>query len=148
MTRREIAKELIRRNNPELAREVLAALPEEDYGEGASFSAISLALDRVKAKWTAKGWVCKSIDLGGLNLIRLPKFKSVDGTLDVSHNKLETLAGCPEKVDVFYCNNNKLTTLVGCPKKVNKEFFCGNNKKKFSEEDVKKVCKVGGKIWT
>ena len=41
----------------------------------------------------------------------------------------------------FYCDNNQLVSLEGCPFSVG-GFYCRNNKKQFSEEEVKRVCKV------
>jgi hypothetical protein len=48
----------------------------------------------------------------------------------------------------FSCSNNQLTSLEGSPKEVGGDFFCKNNKIKFTEEDVRKVCKVKGRIYT
>jgi len=42
---------------------------------------------------------------------------------------------------------NQLTSLVGAPEKVGGSFYCGNNAVKFTEEDVKAVCDVKGKIY-
>jgi hypothetical protein len=47
----------------------------------------------------------------------------------------------------FYCSSNQLVSLEGCPREVGGWFDCRNNKKKFSEEDVKRVCKVKGEIY-
>jgi len=49
----------------------------------------------------------------------------------------------PKKVGGdFYCNMNKLTSLIGAPEYVNHSFYCGKNIKKFTEKDVRAVCKV------
>ena len=46
----------------------------------------------------------------------------------------------------FYCDYNQLTSLEGCPSTVGGSFLCGNNKKRFSEKEVRKYCKVNGNI--
>ena len=46
----------------------------------------------------------------------------------------------------FICADNKLTSLEGCPRKVGQNFDCLRNKKKFTLSDVKRYCKVHGKI--
>lgn len=81
---------------------------------------------------------------------------------------LVSLKGCPEKVEMFVCRqNNKLKSLKGCPKIVEKDFicvecdnikslsgfpkqvanmyilFCG---KKFTEDEIQKVCNVKNNI--
>ena len=47
----------------------------------------------------------------------------------------------------FYCNDNKLTSLQGAPKYVGGSFWCQNNTKKFTEEEVRAVCNVKGRIY-
>lgn len=47
----------------------------------------------------------------------------------------------------FDCSNNNLTSLEGAPYRVGCEFYCNDNKKKFTEDYVKKVCKVYGYIF-
>lgn len=81
---------------------------------------------------------------------------------------LVSLKGCPEKVGSFICRqNNKLKSLEGCPKIITGTFLCvecDNIKsvagfpkqaddvyllccgKKFTEEEIQKVCKVKNKI--
>lgn len=51
-----------------------------------------------------------------------------------------------EYIPVAYCADNKLTSLEGCPRKVGQNFDCLRNKKKFTLSDVKRYCKVHGKI--
>ena len=64
-------------------------------------------------------------------------------------DSLNTLEGAPKKVGEFFsCNNCKsLKSLEGAPKEVGKEFYCLNCGTQFTEKDVKKVCKVKGKIY-
>ena len=87
--------------------------------------------------------------LDGLDLEKIPlKFGKVDGNFHCSYNKLTSLEGCPEEVvDIFSCSNNNLTSLKGSPEFVGKTFYCYSNKVRFTEEDVKKVCKVKGLIY-
>ena len=62
-------------------------------------------------------------------------------------NKLTSLKGAPQSVGgCFLCLTNKLTSLEGAPKTVGGNFDCSRNTKKFTEEDVKAVSKVKGKI--
>lgn len=71
--------------------------------------------------------VTGSVDLSKLGLAELPvTFTSVSGD--------------------FHCADNKLTSLEGCPRKVGQNFYCLRNKKKFTLSDVKRYCKVHGKI--
>ena len=57
---------------------------------------------------------------------------------------LESLEGCPQEVGgSFYCNDcPNLKSLKGCPQKVGSSFYCWDCGKQFTEDDVKKVCKV------
>lgn len=81
---------------------------------------------------------------------------------------LESLKGCPKKVQLFVCRkNNKLKSLKGCPKIITGPFYCiecDNIKtlagfpkqvedvyflccgKKFTEDEIQKVCNVKNKI--
>ena len=62
-------------------------------------------------------------------------------------NDLISLEGAPKKLGGnFYCDYNKLTTLKGAPKEIGGEFKCNKNSTQFTEDDVRKVCDVGGKI--
>ena len=69
--------------------------------------------------------------------------KKVGKVFDCSSNKLTSLEGAPREVgESFHCNNNKLNSLKGAPREVGGGFFCKNNTTKFTEDDVRKVCKV------
>ena len=62
-------------------------------------------------------------------------------------NKLTTLVGAPERVGwSFDCSHNNLTTLEGAPRKIGGAFFCNSNKTQFTEDDVRRVCKVKHEI--
>jgi len=74
-----------------------------------------------------------------------PKF--VGGSFDCHDNQLTTLKGAPERVDgSFYCYNNQLTSLEGAPKYVGGNFDCSPNPKHFTEEEVRKLIDVRGKV--
>ena len=74
--------------------------------------------------------------------------ETVDGDFRCSKNQLTSLEGGPRTVGgYFWCSHNQLTSLDGCPKTVNGDFRCAHNKKKFTREEVKKVCNVKGKIY-
>ena len=61
---------------------------------------------------------------------------------------LTSLEGAPEKVDEdFYCSYcNSLKSLEGAPKEVGRTFCCVDCGSKFTQEDVKKVSNVKGRI--
>ena len=62
-------------------------------------------------------------------------------------NQLTNLEGAPKEVGRnFYCSNNKLTSLEGAPQKVGGNFVCSNNTKRFTEEEVRAVCNVKGRV--
>lgn len=67
------------------------------------------------------------VNLAGFGLTRLPfRFGNVSGYFD--------------------CSYNKLTSLRGNPKTVGREFACNGNSVKFSENQVRAVCDVGGNV--
>ena len=92
------------------------------------------------------------------------QFGVVKGAFNCSYNQLTSLKGAPKKVDGnfnctynelisledapiivrgdFVCNHNRLTTLKGAPKSVGGSFECYHNHTQFTEDDVRKVCKV------
>jgi len=75
--------------------------------------------------------------------------KSVGGSFFCNNNMLSSLTGAPETVgDTFYCQHNELKSLKGAPKTVGGNFYCYYNPGLFSERQIKRVCKVGGSIWT
>ena len=62
---------------------------------------------------------------------------------------LTTLEGAPTTVDwSFYCSNcTSLTSLEGAPNTVGEDFYCKNTGRKFTVEEVRKHCNVGGMIY-
>jgi hypothetical protein len=74
--------------------------------------------------------------------------EELDGNFYCSNNKLTSLYGSPKKVKGgFYCRSNRLTSLEGAPKVVGGDFFCNFNPVKFTTDDVRKICNVGGGIY-
>ena len=77
------------------------------------------------------------------------KFGKVKGyfSLDGCTN-LISLKNCPDKIESsFYCNNcSQLVSLEGCPKEVGENFMIRRSKKKFTETEIRKKCKVHLKI--
>lgn len=91
-----------------------------------------------------------NINLSRSNLTVLPHLQdvSITGVFNCASNNLLSLIGCPKEVGSdFYCSNNELTSLEGAPKEVKGIFACGDNKVKFTEEQVRAVCKVGQKVY-
>ena len=100
--------------------------------------------------------ILKDISVGGhffchnnklTSLINAPK--SVDGVFLCSNNKLTSLKGSSVSVGIinFDCSFNNLTSLIGAPTYVGGSFSCGFNDIKFTEEQVRAVCDVKGKIF-
>lgn len=95
-----------------------------------------------------------SVDISGFDgsptesLKRLPlNFRKVTGNFQCRYNNLTTLKGAPIEVGRdFGCDVNNLTSLEHAPKKVGRNFWCGHNKKQFTENDVRNVTKVEGRI--
>jgi len=78
----------------------------------------------------------------------LVQFKRVGGSFDCGDNKLTSLQGAPQEVgEDFSCSYNKLTSLEGAPQEVGGDFHCSDNAVQFTEDDVREVCKVKGKIY-
>ena len=91
------------------------------------------------------------VNLSNWHLEQLPeilKDVSIDGHFYCVGNRLISLINAPSSVKRdFYCAHNKLTSLTGAPKTVGGSFSCNNNPVKFTEEQVRAVCDVKGKIF-
>ena len=113
-----------------------------------------------------------NVILDAKGIVELPyKFGKVEGFFDVGDNKnlislkncptyvknymrcnhchnLYSLKGCPQEVGwTFYCNGNiNIKSLEGCPEKVGGNFYCKGCKRKFTEKEVKSLCRVKGDI--
>jgi len=72
----------------------------------------------------------QDVDISRLYLTELPEFLS---GLYINGN--------------FYCYSNQLTSLQGAPKSIRGDFYCKSNSIKFTEEQVRSVCKVRGYVF-
>ena len=80
--------------------------------------------------------------------------KMINGYFSIRGCNLTTLRGCPTSISNgstnfngdFSCSDNKLTSLKYAPKEITGNFICNRNKRKFSEEEIIKICKIGGNI--
>jgi hypothetical protein len=74
--------------------------------------------------------------------------KTVGRHFYCGHNKLTSLEGAPKYVsNDFLCNNNLLTSLEGAPKSIGGDFYCTDNPVQFTEEQVRAVCDVKGRVY-
>lgn len=76
--------------------------------------------------------------------------KEVGGSFRCGNcRSLKSLEGAPKKIDYdfdcYYCSS--LKSLEGAPEEVGANFDCQNCGKKFTEEDVKKISNIKGKIY-
>lgn len=73
--------------------------------------------------------------------------EKVGRDFDCYRNNLISLKGAPREVrGNFSCAYNHLTSLEGAPEKVGESFDCIFNSIKLTEDDVRKVSRVGGRI--
>lgn len=64
-------------------------------------------------------------------------------------HKLFSMIGCPKIVyGDFFVDGNKLQVLTGCPKQVDGDFYIQDNDNKFTENEVRKICQIKGKLKT
>ena len=92
------------------------------------------------------------VNLSNLHLKQLPSGLlndvHVSGYFYCYDNKLISLKGSPKTVGGnFDCSYNKLTSLEGAPSSVDGDFLCGNNSVQFTEEQVRAVCNVKGRVY-
>jgi len=65
-----------------------------------------------------------------------------------NNNQLVSLEGVSKYIaENFWCNNNQLVSLEGAPAYVGGNFYIYNNRKKFTEEEVRKVVNVKGNVY-
>jgi len=76
------------------------------------------------------------------------QFNIVNGAFFIRYNNLTTLKGCPKIIKEnnsyygsFRASNNNLSSLKYAPKRVEGLFDCAHNAVKFTNIDVRKVCK-------
>ena len=73
--------------------------------------------------------------------------QKVGGNFWCNYNRLTSMEGCPQEVGGYFsCAHNQLTSLEGAPQKIGGDFHCRNNSARFTEEQVRAVCNVGGSI--
>jgi len=73
--------------------------------------------------------------------------KHVGWNFECRGNLLTSLQGSPKYVGgSFDCSWNKLTSLQGSPEYVGGDFVCMDNLRQFTEEEVRKLCKVKGEV--
>ena len=86
--------------------------------------------------------VKNDVHLEELGLKEIPiTFGTVGGEFNCFDNNLTSLKGCPRIVgDCFNCSCNDLSSLEDCPQKVDGYFFCFDNRKEFTEDEVKDRC--------
>lgn len=98
-------------------------------------------------------------------------FRKVTGYFSIANNDLTTLVGSPREVGANYLafgtniqnligspekvggsfdvsENYNLTSLEGAPKEVAKNFYISESRNKFTEDEIRKIVKVGGKVVT
>lgn len=75
------------------------------------------------------------------------QFNICSGKFLIRDNQLKSMVGCPKIVKGdFMMDGNKIPDLDGCPEEVNGDFYIKKNEKKFTVDEIKKVCNVGGRI--
>ena len=96
----------------------------------------------------SKGEIDVDGDVGLFNkdLTELPyKFGTVTGYFNVyGCQNLTSLKNCPNKVGKYFACNHcpQLDSLEGCPKEIGSNFYCNDCKRKFTEKEVRSLCKV------
>ena len=93
-----------------------------------------------------------NVSFMGRNIKELPyKFGTINGFFSLDSNQnLISLKNCPNYILGGHMFNidgcSKLDSLKGCPKEVSGLFYCRKCKRKFTEEEIKSLCKVKGSI--
>ena len=76
--------------------------------------------------------------------------KKIIGDVDLTNLYFKRLPDILKDITVsghFVCGHNKLTSLDGAPTYVGGSFNCRYNPVKFTEEQVRAVCDVDGRIF-
>jgi len=75
------------------------------------------------------------------------QFNICEGNCLIRDNQLKSMEGCPRIVKGdFMVDGNKLEDLDGSPEEVEGDYYIKRNNKKFTIDEVKKVCDVKGRI--
>ena len=129
-------------------------------------SSLKHSPSRIKGDFDCRYNMLKNLDFGP-TIIVLPEeakgnmnaavfgYPTYASSYLCGYNNLTTLRGAPEMVPgSFDCQYNLLRDLTGAPKEVSKDFICTNQRArpgydpvKFTEEQVRAVCKVGGRVY-
>ena len=85
----------------------------------------------------------------GFPISKISGFKVPVGVFDKTptHKFSWAIDGKPDENGDVDVSNSQLTSLVGAPKSVGGDFACRNNKRKFTEKDVRAVCDVKGEVF-
>jgi hypothetical protein len=90
--------------------------------------------------------VLEPISLIGMNIKEFPsfiQFNKAYNSFDIDDCGLISLRGCPKTITGYFsCQGNKLMSLKYSPLFVGDSYYCTMNPGNFTEEDVRKVCKV------
>jgi len=93
----------------------------------------------------------ESLILSRMNLDKLPKILknlTIGKDFWCTDNHLTSLENSPiYVVGNFGCSHNKLTSLEGAPEYVGGNFYCRGNPVRFTEDQVRAVSEVKGKIF-
>ena len=85
----------------------------------------------------------------GQEMVELPEFIQFgrcDGNFYINVSRLKTMRGFPKIVTGHLCvNHNQLTSLDYLPEEIGGGLYISENKVKFSKEEIRKRCKIGGK---
>lgn len=124
-------------------------------------SSLNHSPSRVTGDFDCRYNMLKNLDFGPTIIEASPSadgwgyLSDKDGHYICGYNNLTTLRGSPKKVGgSFNCSNNLLSDLTEAPKEVRKDFICSNQRArpgydpvKFTEKQVRAVCKVGGRVY-
>ena len=120
-----------------------------EWGEVKSFYCVGCtSLQSLKGAPKKAGWNFSCVECTSLQSLKGAP-KEVGGYFYCYYcASLKDLKGSTEKVGMsFDCNDcTSLKSLEGAPKKVGRSFYCQRCGTKFTEEDVRLVCDVKGKI--
>jgi len=73
--------------------------------------------------------------------------EKIKQNFNCAHNELTSLEGSSKEVgENFYCHDNNLISLEDIPKKIGRDFNCRNNKLNMTEEEIRKLSDIKGKI--
>jgi hypothetical protein len=72
----------------------------------------------------------------------------IEGNFSISYIGLKSMEGCPKIIKGnFWAQFNYFTDLVGSPEYVGQDYHIEIQSANFTEEQVLKVCKVGGELY-